>query len=566
MNRTHGLTKSVSVIPPSPVIGGLLQRQCACGQHTIAGGECEGCGGKDMSLQRATRDSAGGASDSGGVPPIVNDVLRSPGQPLDANTSAFFESRFGYDFSRVRVHSDAAAAQSAHAINANAYTVGSEVVFGAGMYAPETRPGAGLLAHELAHVVQQRGLAQPSLAPVIGKVDDLYEREADAHAAAVAANVKPPASVALPSPRVQRSFVSGLLDVLLFIPRLFGLEVFPAEDLREYLSVLRRRRGPEGGLFSDNKARACVSRESEFGPYDTQTKTWLIQEMLQGWTSFLDEGAIISLLRRSVADRQQIVSGVGRDRLWSKFGGQNRRVIEALTLTAADAGDGLVGRLRNLSLPQIQDYAANVSDPALLESIRRATALANITAPVPTQATITPAGEANFTINGVRVIVGQDQINPSVGNHAFTRSNFQYAAPGEIAITPENANQPVGDFAPVDISVTIFTEYSSESAKSEQSGYGVGTRPQDVNTLRYHERAHGEGWFTFLRTHQAPVFTGTSSMLPAQFNAAVRQWNTAMATYARQAGTFALRAGDCVGTLPTDEQLRGTTFTAAICN
>jgi hypothetical protein len=91
------------------------------------------------------------------VPPVVHEVLRSPGQQLDTNTRNAVEPRFGHDFSRVRVHTDAKAAQSARAVDALAYTVGSDVVFGANRYSPETPDGQRLLAHELAHVVQQEG-------------------------------------------------------------------------------------------------------------------------------------------------------------------------------------------------------------------------------------------------------------------------------------------------------------------------------------------------------------------------------------------------------------------------
>ncbi|HEV2956329.1 MAG TPA: DUF4157 domain-containing protein [Xanthobacteraceae bacterium] len=101
--------------------------------------------------------SAGG----GGIaPPIVHEVLRSPGQPLDAATRAFMEARFGRDFSAVRVHTDAHAAESARSIDASAYTVGRDVVFGAGQYATSTSKGKRLLAHELTHVMQQSAAAR----------------------------------------------------------------------------------------------------------------------------------------------------------------------------------------------------------------------------------------------------------------------------------------------------------------------------------------------------------------------------------------------------------------------
>jgi hypothetical protein len=89
------------------------------------------------------------------VPTIVQDVLHSPGQPLDSATRAFMEPRFGHDFSGVRVHTDAQAAKSARAVEALAYTVGKDVVFGDGQFALYNPIGQKLLAHELAHVVQQ---------------------------------------------------------------------------------------------------------------------------------------------------------------------------------------------------------------------------------------------------------------------------------------------------------------------------------------------------------------------------------------------------------------------------
>jgi hypothetical protein len=88
------------------------------------------------------------------VPPIVHDVLRSSGQPLDQGTRAFMEPRFGHDFSRVRVHTDSQAARSSQAVNALSYTVGQHVVFDAGQYRPNTLSGRQLVAHELVNVME----------------------------------------------------------------------------------------------------------------------------------------------------------------------------------------------------------------------------------------------------------------------------------------------------------------------------------------------------------------------------------------------------------------------------
>jgi hypothetical protein len=111
------------------------------------------------------------------VPPIVREVLSSPGQPLDPETQGFMEPRFGHDFSQVRVHTDSRAADSARAIQARAYTVGRDVVFADGQFSSATSDGRRLLAHELAHVIQQgqSGYATPGYAPPViqrAPVDD----------------------------------------------------------------------------------------------------------------------------------------------------------------------------------------------------------------------------------------------------------------------------------------------------------------------------------------------------------------------------------------------------------
>jgi hypothetical protein len=175
LRRLHSPATDFSSNAPA----GLLQRKCACGG---SGGDCAECKKKEGELQRKTAKPA--ADGGSGVPPIVHDVLRSPGQPLDRGTRTFMESRFGHDFSGVRVHTDAKAARSANAVNALAYTVGRDVVFASNEYSPASQPGKQLLAHELAHVAQQR--ADASLPQKIGPENDGFEREADAAARQVA--------------------------------------------------------------------------------------------------------------------------------------------------------------------------------------------------------------------------------------------------------------------------------------------------------------------------------------------------------------------------------------------
>src|SRR2546425_13172565 len=147
--RTVTFSPSRLLIPQRS--SGLLERKCPCGDTPGPTGDCEEC--RKKKLQRAALQPSSFNTQSSDVPPIVHEVLRSPGQPLDPATRAFMEPRFGHDFSQVRVHTDARATESARAIDALAFTVERDVVFGAGQYAPNSNRGRRLMAHELTHVV-----------------------------------------------------------------------------------------------------------------------------------------------------------------------------------------------------------------------------------------------------------------------------------------------------------------------------------------------------------------------------------------------------------------------------
>jgi Domain of unknown function (DUF4157) len=169
-----------------------LLRKCSCGSHTASSGECAECAQKKNNLQRKLRIGAAndpleheadrvadqvmrrtphsaaahapisiqrmgssGGSFEGDVPDSVKRTLSGSGRALDASLSADMGARFGRDFSHVRVHQGGLAEQSARDVSARAYTVGRDVVFGAGEYAPGSQAGQRLIAHELAHVAQQ---------------------------------------------------------------------------------------------------------------------------------------------------------------------------------------------------------------------------------------------------------------------------------------------------------------------------------------------------------------------------------------------------------------------------
>jgi osmotically-inducible protein OsmY len=157
------------------------------------------------------REAAGPATHPS-APSLVRDVVDSPGRPLDSATRSLMEPHFGYDFSRVRVHTDRPAAESAQALSANAYTAGNHVAFGAGRYTPGTSGGKHLLAHELTHVVQQAKGPVPATRVVDGlsvsHPQDHFEqaaRETGARAMRAEGTGPRAAETRLPLPDAQRA-------------------------------------------------------------------------------------------------------------------------------------------------------------------------------------------------------------------------------------------------------------------------------------------------------------------------------------------------------------------------
>lgn len=178
-----------------------------------------------VSVQRHAMSRASGPA---AAPPSVNRALAMPGSPLEASLRRDMEARFGHDFTQVRVHRGGAAERSAAAVSARAYTVRGDIVFGAGQFAPQTGEGRLLLAHELAHVVQQgagvvdASVVQRALAPPLDKVETLLSydildwaiTDSDAMEALALLGTIPPENLAASLQQLGTKYVSRLLDNL----------------------------------------------------------------------------------------------------------------------------------------------------------------------------------------------------------------------------------------------------------------------------------------------------------------------------------------------------------------
>jgi hypothetical protein len=155
--------------PPAP--SGLSQHAGGDGGAAGLTADYAGPGAERM----AQRDHA----ETSSVSPSVEEVVDSPGQPLDEGVRSLVEPRLGHDFSRVRVRTDAQAAESARSVDAAAYTVGSDIVFASGAYRPQTPRGMQLITHELVHVTQHQVGSAPADAPLSSDVSDPAEQQAD---------------------------------------------------------------------------------------------------------------------------------------------------------------------------------------------------------------------------------------------------------------------------------------------------------------------------------------------------------------------------------------------------
>ena len=252
---------------------------------------CDECKKTRLGLQRKEV----GQRNVSGVPPIVEQVLRAPGQPLDASTRSFMETRFGRDFSHVRAHADERAGASAHAVDARAYTVGADIVFGPGEYRPQDTAGRRLLAHELAHTVQQSNFSDgaPQASLEVGSADTPLEREAD-HAADRVMSTSPHAlgvghgfgksagpMLSLARPMLQREEktkpplipipVFDELDPMIIVPDVPGVPSFlrgqkvKLSTLRSALDVLRGNVPSLGGPGQDFCTQLVPGYETAHG-------------------------------------------------------------------------------------------------------------------------------------------------------------------------------------------------------------------------------------------------------------------------------------------------------------
>jgi hypothetical protein len=538
-------------------IASPLQRKCPCGGSGGASDVCEECKKKEeQTLQR----NAAGPTDADIAPPIVHDVLNTPGQPLDKATRDFFEPRFRHDFSRVRVHTDARAAESAQAVNAEAYTVGGEMVFADRKFAPYTSEGRSLIAHELTHVLQQG-----TISPCQRIIDNpSTESETGRNAEAVGA-------MGWETDHQSANRV-GLQRQAQVVGSGAGLDA----DDQKIVDVAKRevsnfKCNVEFVLwkilskhFPDDTRKvagtACEDAlpglRTEFAPTDPKNpKVSRSVPIIYAGKAFLASTDAAGIKDR-VADVAEQIKAIDDWRL-ANF------LIEEKDLS----NPRISGQLRSMSAGQLIDYKNKSKDR---EVTRYAENLLTFSTPTQARAAVDPlTGYMTLRVGVVNVVVKPDISGAAGVKGGATIPKFELSPPKSPEYEVDKEGKVFGftGYSPAAM-LTIVTSYGPGSPPEGSSGYGRGTTPEDIRNkataLRFHEGSHGEDYINFVQQNPLPVFKGMNGMKKADYVAAEKAFWAAVTDWGKRLDRVSKSQTDCVGKT-IDEFHKGEVGYTKIC-
>lgn len=596
-----GHDASVALKPASAMSGGvLLQRKCACGSHA-SGGECSKC--KQKRLQR----KPGGREQAGVSPPSVDAVLREPGRAMNDGARDFFESRFGHDFSQVRVHTDAGSSASASAVQARAYTVGEHIVFGQGQYDPASKAGQLLLAHELTHVLQQRpGLRRAPLqenqasAVEVSRADNSVVRRQPYPGVITRCRDQ---GVPCPAPYFHHGTVCRLVDCYSAATRRLpyaispGVCVYHCNDGKVCACVLVGSQTSAVCTFTFCDDASRSSAEPDTQGIAERALAMAGEQQGQGGSeqrdgaqasaatataqARLEIGAVDDPLEReadSVASR--VVEGTGTaPSVSSVMSASPLAVMPALSTPRADGGK---------QLRRLPDMGAGQADPAhirshggtlpyreateLQECVRimgadsadycreqvlgehpdppRFTQVAGITSPQPRGTRARADGSTHFTVGNVVTTFQPDAqtTDTRLNGRAETRIVLRW---GAIHYRTDGANRITSFTGPGIAQATIQTTYGAGATPTGTSGYGRGTTAADRSaghtSLGFHEGNHGIDFMDYLGSHPFPAFGGSKGMTETAFQAAIATYTAAANSYYASIQDYSVQNTDCAG-------------------
>jgi hypothetical protein len=536
--------------PAAASAGGpaTLQRKCqACeegkSEECAKGpGACEeerGNHPQELARARAHRAAEFDATEA---PVDAQDVINRPGRALERAMRDFFEPRFGHDFSRVRVHADARAAASARALNARAYTVGANIVFGSGLYQPGTEPGRRLLAHELTHVRQQ-GMAPRSMG--VGVV----QRQPDAgatgptrqpDAGAAGPTRQPDAGAAGTAPAPDSRVGTKAFNLIL-------QQEFPVVN-SFWFAGTQLSLPPGGGVQADLKTgrngQVLFDLSPDFAPAGKSAD------------ETASDPARIAAVRAEVIRvlDWRLAQGIltAKD-VTAPFVTEHLRMMAPLALRALRAK------------PKVEPDAQAELDRILA-----------ITTQLPAAATFNATGAAELTVNGVRVRILPDTSGGTKNETSYNLVPNQLQVPGfrQVGGRVKAILGPIPT-APV---VEFFTNYATEGPSAAgdpltaTSGYGRGTTAADRaagnTSLRFHESRHGQDILDFIASHPFPVFTGAVNMTVTAYKRASATFLARFQSWSTEIGRVTLCKTDCVGSpdIDTFEHNTGAQMKCTTCH
>lgn len=543
----------------------------------------------------------------------ITDVLNSTGQPLPTKARSFFESRFGRDFSNVKIHTNSLAARSADSINALAYTSGNNIAFNQNQFSPDTETGIKLLAHELTHVVQQ-GHATVSQNSITNASSSFVQRTPTS-GSTTSPGTMPPMTTgnATVTPATEadvRQTVNEATEMLVRSVEFYQLaRVDDATTERVLTSWIRMasiypdliasRLNNDAALLQsfhtafNNAVRTLFTRRAAQPGATTTVINLYLSNLyrLPGWswpdvasfnlTNETQRRAFITTYTTSLNDSSlfQGFSAITSAQLES--------VLTYLFTLTTDTQNMLAGNLSNdaalaaglqtaygAAINSLLSRAVNAMPGQTVTGLYMRYRYQNsgkihewadqqisgMTAAAPQGQSADPlTGEINFAFNNYSITMRGDgsQTESGATTHAeFAQVNIPYQF-------NTSTNRITSFTPPAAPSVTIWTDYGPGVNSRSSSGYGRGTTAEDVRlgntSLGYHERTHSRDFLRFMANTPPPTFTGTVGMTVTQFRAAVTAYRRALARISRDSEL----ATDCVGTpnIVQYHRTHGTTTT-----
>ncbi|PSL44325.1 uncharacterized protein DUF4157 [Chitinophaga niastensis] len=430
-------------------------------------------------------------------------------EALPDRTRSWMENRFGTTFGHVRIHTDANAVQLSRDVSAQAFTHGHDIYFNEGKFAPDTTEGKHLLAHELTHVVQQRGTEQIQRAPA-----------------------QPAAPVQI-SPEEKEKNRKEMQAEFQFW-----------KDLKNWFPDDGRKIAGSG--YDDSIDYLFTNLDNKPDPDGTENSV----PMVYVGKKYLAE---------QNADKRKALIKTELEKI-DKY-----RYDNALIDDQDLNNPAVMSKIKALTISEKTDYANKmakqqfVANKDILEFIRKmmpSTAL-------PAGATATRDGGYTVQFKNIKIVVKPDVLNSkevkedAAHTQILRTDSDTYNSRPKYNYKGEKITEVGATHVP-QLVYTIQSHYGTKSGPDNTSGYGVGTRPGDTGinkTLRGHEGSHGTAFINFISNniaaHPFPVFTGKVNDPKTPFETGLATYESSVLAFdqmLKDALETSIQSVDCVGT------------------